>query len=176
MFTGERIAHDRPPHGWHRHVVGVGLGLLVVAALIGHARLTHELQTIGSREFVLWPHGVAMGLVFLWGIVLVIATRAAPRLPALPTVVALVLLYGAAGSIPVLSRALRLPPSFLGPWQPRMASVVGGESSYQWQGDMLMLTAGMMTAAAVWGWWRYVRTRQHRLEPDYRSDTPGTVR
>lgn len=131
---------------------------MVVAALIGHARLAHELQTIGSREFVLWPQRLSVGLVFLWGIVLVMVARVAPRLPALPTIVALVLLYGAAGSLPILPRPLPL----LGPWRPRMTVVFGAESSYLWQGGMLILISGVMTGAAVRGWWCHVRDPQHR--------------
>lgn len=105
---GDHIEHNRVLDGWRRHVVGVGLGILVVAVLIGHARLAHELATIGAREFVLWPQRVAVGLVFLLGVVLVLVIRIAPRLPAPPTIVALVLLYGAAGSLPILPWPLPL--------------------------------------------------------------------
>ena len=162
MATGAQTVHDRTRGRWRRHVVGVGLGVLVVAALIGHARVVHELQTIAGREFVLWPHRMVFGLLFLWGIILVVVARFAPRIPALPTIVALVLLYGGFASLPILSRPLPL----LGAWQPRMFTVVGAEAAYEWQGEVLILMGGAMAASAVWGWWRLAQERQPRSEPD----------
>ena len=134
--------------------------------------MAHELATIGARDFVLWPQRVAVGLVFILGIVLVLVVRIAPRLPATPTVVALVLLYGAAASLPILPAPLPL----LGSWQPRMTAVFQDDASYQWQGSMLMLMAGVMTTAACWGWWRHVRDSQHHHEPDDSAETPEAVR
>lgn len=114
------------------------LGVLVVVALIVHARLVHELQTVSSREFMIWPQRVVGILGFLWGVVLLVVARFAPRLSAMPTVVPMVLLYGAFASLPLLSRPLPL----IGPWQPRMSTVFGAESNDQWQGGVLILMAG----------------------------------
>lgn len=163
-----KVGHERfRSKGWRPHAIGVGLGVLVVIALIGHARLVHELQTVSSREFVIWPQRVVWMLGFLWGVVLLVVARFAPRLPAMPTVVALVLLYGAFASLPLLSRPLPL----IGPWQPRMGTVLGAETTYQWQGSVLILMAGAMTTAAIWGWWRHARDRRRR-QPEARTDGP----
>lgn len=161
MSTEAQSEQERLAGGLRNHVVGVALGVLVIAAFIGHARWVYELQTISSREFVFWPLRVVWGLLFLWGIILVVVVRFAPRLPALPTTVALVLLYGALASLPVLPRPLPV----LGPWQPQTATLVGADSSYEWQGDVLILLAGAMTAAAMWGWWRYAGARRQGSIP-----------
>lgn len=149
-----QAADERSSGGWTRHVVGVGLGVLVVAALVGHARLVFRLQGIGAREFVSWPLSAELGLLLLWGVVVALVVKFSPRVPALPTVVAIVLLYGIFASVP--------PPTFegqllpvLGPWQPVVAVGVGGHGGYTWPGSALVLMAGAMTAAAVWGWWSY---------------------
>lgn len=135
--------------------MGVGLGVLVVAALVGHARLVFTLEGIRAREFVSWPLSVELGLLFLWGVVVVLAVTFAPRVPAFPTVVALVLVYGIFASVPPPTFGGQLLP-VLGPWQPVVAIGVGVQSGYTWPGSALVLMAGAMTAAAMWGWWSYV--------------------
>ena len=150
-----RRRHGARP-GWQLPLAGVALGLLVVAALVGHARLVHVLETTASREFVLWPQRVVVGLLFLWGIVVVLVVWLAPRFPAMPTVVAAVLVYGGLATLPILSRPLPL----FGAWQPRMATLLGAEGGYAWQGSAMTLMGGAMTAAAVWGWWRHVAERR----------------
>lgn len=152
MVPQEPVSDRRLANGWVAHLVGVGLGLLFFLALAGHARLATSLAEIRGRGFVSWPILVEFGLLFLWGIVVVVVIWFAARLPALPTTVALVLLYGAGASLPT-PFAGRLP--MLGPWQPRLFSVVGGD--YRWPGSAMTVMAGAIAAAAVRGWWAYAR-------------------
>lgn len=152
MVPQALLGDRRQANGWVAHLVGVGLGLLFVLALAGHARLEARLGALRGEYFVTWPIFVSIGLLFLLGIVVAIAVRFAATLPALPTTVALVLLYGAAKSLPTPLSGL-VP--MLGPWQPRLFGVVGAD--HAWPGSALALMAGAMAAAAVWGWWAYAR-------------------
>lgn len=172
MTVGAHAADEQPSRGWRRHVVGMVLGILVVAALIGHARLAHELQLTSAREFVIWPQRLLFALVFLWGVVLVVVACLAARFPTLPTIVAVVLIYGAFASLPISARLLPV----LGPWQPRMATILGADGNYLWHGYALLVMAGAMTAAAARGWWSLARDRQRRLLPPDGDGASRTMR
>jgi hypothetical protein len=135
------------------HLLGVALGLGFVALLIGHAHVAFRLETIRARDFVTWPSLLLIGLTFLLGAVGVIVVRYAARLPSLPTTVALVLLYGAVASLPIPGFR---PLPMLGAWQPRYTQL-SPDTTHDWDPSVLAIMTGLMTAAAVWGWWTRLR-------------------
>ncbi len=134
----------RPSTAWVRHPGSAALGIALVLAIEAVTRLEHDLRAVQLRDVVPWPSWVIAGMYLLLGVVLLVVLLVSPRMPWLPTAAALLLLYGMFSTLP--GGAANVLP-YAGPWAP---SVDRGLST-------LSLGAGVLTATAVWGWWRFRR-------------------
>jgi hypothetical protein len=142
------------------HAVGAVLGVSVVLLLWGHTHLHEWLRVFAAQNpgrSALWAYS---GLPAAMGVVAVAVVLAAPRLPMLPTVPAAMLAYGMLQA-PFGPLPGRLPT--LGPWQPRMTVFVGQTPT--WDTTLVSVLFGVMSAAAIWGWWRPVPERRRATSP-----------
>lgn len=142
------------------HVVGALLGVGMVLLLWGHTHLHEWLRVFAAQnpgKFALWAY---YGLPAVMGVLAVVVVLAAPRLPMLPTVPAVMMAYGmlADPAGPLHGRLLTL-----GPWQPRVTGFVGQIPA--WDTTLVTVLFGVMSAAAIWGWWCPVLERRRATSP-----------
>lgn len=158
MGEGGDAIHGRGDQrsGWVPHLLGVALGILVTLSMWGLAHLGETLMEQAFRANV-WASRAHYALLIVAGMVLAVVTMVAPRLPALPTTLSVVFVYGIAAS-PFLSPIGHRIPD-IGPWMPTPIGVVGSART-TWDGTLVAVFAGAMTFAAIWGWWGYRRDRQ----------------
>jgi hypothetical protein len=125
------------------HVLGAGLGLAFAAAVMAltswESRLRDELVRDGRVETI-W---VIVGSFAVAGVLTLLAVVLSRRMPWLPTVAAVTLLYYLLAAIPGdWSSELPYPD-----WAPVL----------RWSLTSVGLLVGLLAATAAWSWWSYLR-------------------
>ncbi len=129
---------------WVRHVASAALGIAFVMAIEVVTRLERDLRAVQLRDVVPWPSWAITGMFLLLGAALLVIMLVSPRMPWLPTTAATGPRLRDARDASGRSgerTAIRWP---LGP-------------SVRWGLSTVSLVAGLMTATAVWSWWRFHR-------------------
>lgn len=153
MAVVDATSDTRAGRDVRRHLLGGALGVGLVLTLWGLTIVSDRLRAMVAQFIgvpgTLWLYTL---LPAVFGVLVALSVLAARRLPMLPTVPAVALLYGVLqdGFGPLASAGLRLPA--LGPWQPRLSGVVG--ASPPWNSGVVALLAGVFVVAAVHGWSR----------------------
>lgn len=128
------------------HVVGVGIGFALAAAVVGLTSWEGRLRMQSVQEAAVAPLWVLIGLYFLAGAIAAVVLLLRPT-PWVPTVAAATLLYYLLVSMP-------------GGWGAELP-YPDGVPRLQWSFTAVGLMVGLLSATALWSWWSYLRRPDH---------------